>query len=256
MMKRLLPRLILPACLLALLSTAPAANDSICHQYLGDLNKESVIWMNLCEMGGRKLNGFYFYKRWLKDIEVRGESTGQREITLKEYDEQGKAQGTFSLSYADKDPRHHFGNSKLDKEVLTGKWTSLDGSKSYPVYLYSTGGGFSDRGNDRYREAGASDAALVERHAQSFYFAVLKGDRQEAAKFVGYPLTYNDQGSRQVARNQAEFLLAYDRIFTEKFVAKIAEGIPHHMFAKSEGIMLGHGEVWFDNQGKAHILNN
>jgi len=256
MMKRLLPYLILPACFLVFLSTATAVNDITCHQYLGDVSKETVIRMNLCD-GGSTVTGYYFYKRWLKDIELRGEHTGQREIALKEYDEKGKVQGSFTLRYEDKDPRKHFGgNSKLDREVLTGKWTSADGSQSYPVYLYSTGSGFSDFGHGSYVEAGASDAALVERNAQGFYFAVLKGDRQGAAKFVGYPLIYNDQGSRKSARNQAEFLLAYDRIFTDKFVAKIAEGIPHHMFAKSTGIMLGNGEVWFDNQGKAHILNN
>lgn len=255
MMKRLLPLLMLLACFLALLSTATIATDTVGLDYLGDLNKEAVIQMGLRD-DGHTVTGYYFYKRWLKDLELRGEHTSPREITLKEYDENGKVQGNFSLRYEEKDPRKHFGgNTKLDKEVLTGKWTSADGSKSYPVYLSATKS-YTEMSNDRYAVAGASDAALVERNAQGFYFAVVKGDRQTVAKFVGYPLIYSHQGSRKTARNQAEFLLAYDSIFTEKFVAKIADGIPHHMFVKADGIMLGNGEVWFDNQGKAHILNN
>jgi hypothetical protein len=57
-------------------------------------------------------------------------------------------------------------------------------------------------------------------------------------------------------KNSAEFLKNYDTIFSKAFVAKIAGGVPHHMFANAQGIMIADGAVWFDENGKARNFNN
>jgi hypothetical protein len=48
----------------------------------------------------------------------------------------------------------------------------------------------------------------------------------------------------------------YSRIFTSQFVAKIADGIPHNMFANYQGIMIANGAVWFNEQGRSFVINN
>ncbi len=71
-----------------------------------------------------------------------------------------------------------------------------------------------------------------------------------------FRLLYFLGGKRVSIGNSAEFLKDYDQIFTAAFVAQIAKGIPHHMFANAQGIMLADGAVWFDAEGKAKHFNN
>ena len=52
------------------------------------------------------------------------------------------------------------------------------------------------------------------------------------------------------------FTLGFDRLFTKQFVGKIADDIPHNMFANSQGIMIADGAVWFNEHGKAMAFNN
>jgi len=224
-------------------------------EYTGDLNRTNVIRLSLNDQPPR-VSGSYFYKKWLKDIPLTGEYVGERGIVLREHDAQGRVTGTFSLEFVDKDPRQNFKDAVLKKEVLIGTWTGPDRQAPQRVYLRMTGETRISDGQNRYSVAGAADPALVERNAQAFYDAVLKGDRRAASRYASYPLSYNDGGQRKQAATAEIFVQAFSRIFTKSFVARIREGIPHNMFANSRGIMLGQGEVWFNDEGKAFSLNN
>ena len=140
--------------------------------------------------------------------------------------------------------------------MLVGEWTSADGTRRYPVYLRQTGATRFILGQGRYAVAGAKDDAQVERNAQAFYRAVLAGNRTTAARYVAYPVAFFHNGQRKTAANQSEFLKYYHVIFARNFLSRIADGIPHHMFANADGIMIADGAVWFDEQGKARQLNN
>ena len=141
-------------------------------------------------------------------------------------------------------------------DVLTGKWTSADQSKSYPVYLALTTIVAGATEGKRYRVAGATNDAFVERNIQAFCSAVERGDRKTAAGFISYPVAFSLAGKRTRARNEQEFLADYDRIFMAPFVEKVRNAVPHNMFANSEGIMIGDGAVWFNEKGRVKALNN
>jgi hypothetical protein len=108
----------------------------------------------------------------------------------------------------------------------------------------------------RYAVAGASDDAIVERNIQAFYFAVLRRHKSTAAEYVSYPATFQLGGKRRKLANSKQFLTYYDRLFTRDFVAKIKNGVPHNMFANTQGIMIADGAVWFNEFGKATAFNN
>lgn len=241
---------------LPLLAAAPLLDDPGLYDYLGDLDGKTVIGLTLHQRSGDKVTGSYFYKKYLKDIPLSGEFTGERDLVLRESDADGKPAGTFTLRFAESDPRHKRTGDTLTVDVLTGKWTSADGSKTYPVYLALSQivGGASD--GKRYRIAGAGDDASVERRVQAFCAAVDKGDRKAVAGVIAYPVTFSLEGKRSHASNEQEFLADYDRIFTAQFVERIRNSIPHNMFANSQGIMIGDGAAWFDDKGRVKALNN
>ena len=226
------------------------------YDYSGDLDGKIVIGLTLHQRDGQKLTGSYFYTRYLKDIPLSGEFTGERDLVLRENDAQGKPAGTFTLHFAESDPRHRLSSAApLADDVLTGTWTSADNARSLAVYLGLAHIVYGESGH-RYRAAGADDDSLIERNAQAFCRAVAKGDRQEVAKLTQYPVAFSLGGKRVKAASAEEFLKYYDRIFTSNFRARIRTGVPHNMFARDQGIMLADGAVWFDDKGKVVALNN
>jgi len=241
---------------LAFANTAPAfaqLEPDRCAEYRGTLGERTVIGMSLLAHD-QKLTGSYFYAKYLKDIALAGSYASARDIVLEERDASGKLQGKFTLRFVESDPSRK-SERPLTADVLRGTWSSASGQRSLPVYLaLETMGG--SQCAPRYAVAGASDDALVERNAQAFYNAVAKGQKTVAAKFVRYPVSFTLNGKRRKAANAAEFLQYYERIFTPAFVAKIAAGVPHHMFANAQGIMIADGAVWFDESGKVTVLNN
>lgn len=242
--------------LAALLFAAELLADPGLYDYTGDLDSKILIGLTLHQRDGQKLAGSYFYKRYLKDIPLSGEFTAERDVTLRDNDAEGKPAGIFTLHFEEKDPRRtRGGSSPLTEDVFTGTWTSADGKKTLPVHLklaHIVGG----EPGHRYPVAGAEDDALIERNAQAFCRAVEKGDRQAVAKLTRYPLGFFLGGRRVKAANQQDFLKNYDRIFTAEFVTRIRAAVPHNMFARDQGIMLGDGAVWFDDKGKVVALNN
>ena len=225
--------------------------------YRGDLGGTIVIGLSLEDSQDRKqLRGVYFYKKYLKDLPLDGEYTGERSIVLRERGANGVVSGIFALRFADRDPRGSSGKAQLDKEVLVGEWTSADSTTQYPVYLRLRGTIHLSPGQSRYAVAGAMDDALIEHNAQAFYRSVLAGNRKIAARYVAYPVSFSLHGKDREAANEAEFLKSYRAIFTKDFVGRIARDMPHHMFANAKGIMLGDGAVWFDEQGKVRRLNH
>lgn len=242
---------------LPLLAAAPLLQDPGLYDYVGDLDGKTVIGLTLQGRDGQKILGSYFYKKYLKDIPLTGEFTSDRDLVLRENDTNGKPAGTFALHFAESDPRHtKGGDTPLAVDVLIGKWTSADQSKSYPVYLalstIVTGGSEGER----YTVAGAGDDGIVEQNAQAFCAAVAKGDRKGVAIQIAYPLAFSVGGERSRAQNEREFLDDYNRIFTPGFVERIRKGIPHNMFANAQGIMIADGAVWFDDKGHVKALNN
>jgi hypothetical protein len=227
--------------------------EGSCGVYFGTLGESTGIGMSL-SVRDKELEGAYFYREYLTDIPLKGSPTGEREITLRVTDSGGAAKGTFHLHLSEHGP-HYGSTAVLQGEVLQGTWSSADGSKTYAVALRLQHD-CAKPGSREYEVAGAKDDALVEKNAQAFCAAVLHGKPEEAAKYVSYPCTVSRDGKRIFLNSEAEFLKSYDAIFTKAFVARIATGVPHHMFANYQGIMIADGAVWFDAEGKARNFNH
>jgi hypothetical protein len=240
-----------------LFAAASLLQDPGLYDYLGDMGGQTIIGLTLQQRDGEKVVGSYFYKRYLKDIPLSGEFTGDRDLVLREKDSHGQPAGTFTLHFADKDPRKaRGGKTHLTVDVLTGTWKSSDDAKTLPVYLaLSTILPGASKGS-RYQVAGVSDDAIAERNAQAFCAAVAKDDRKGVASFIVYPLALSVNGKRSRVATPEEFLSSYDRIFTPRFVERIRAAIPHNMFANAQGIMIADGAVWFDDKGKVKAVNN
>jgi hypothetical protein len=140
-------------------------NDREWMEYVGDLGVNSVIRLTI-EKEGQHISGVYFYKRTLKDIPLEGEYITDRDIVLHETDKSGIAGATFSLTFAEKDPRGHFNSDRpLTDEVLTGSWSNADNTESHAVYLQLMGERFLTKDETRYSVAGSTNDALAEKNA-------------------------------------------------------------------------------------------
>jgi hypothetical protein len=213
-------------------------------QYSGTLGR-SRIGLTLEVENGRAIRGHYFYQKYLKDIPLTVQDENET-LLLKE------AGGEFTL--------HFKGNGREGHEALTfensigldGTWTSADGTRSFPVNL--SGETILPKSKDgrRYSDVTSESDAAFEKRVQAFYRAVLSGNRSEAARYVSYPLRVNGKHPRSI-RNAAQFIAAWDSIFTPAFLARLHNDLPHNLFVREGMAMLGDGDVWFDAKGAAAL---
>jgi hypothetical protein len=235
--------------LLLIILITPRLNAKISEaEYWGTMNKNQKIGMTLIHDPEQQLHGVYFYKKYLKDIPLEGEFTGKLDIVLREYGSDESVRGTFQLHFVEHTPHHEGDDPDWDQEELVGSWIDAKTDKQLPVHLYM-----------RYSSGGWSkpyeDTPEVEKNVQGFYFAIMRGDKEAAAKYVKYPMRINFKPVKKIVRNKAEFLRYYDKVFTKKFVSSVAQDIPHHPWVNSQGFMLGNGQVWLNDEGKVFAIN-
>jgi hypothetical protein len=232
------------------LSSQAQLEKDFCAEYVGTVEKNITIGMMLHNTAGG-IGGTYFYRSDLRDIQVQGRYTANRDIVLQ--DVSGNA---FHLRFVEDDPRVKLaGPRPLTDDVLEGWYMARDNIRHQQVLLEMDHGA-PGACYPLYRFAGDNRDALIERNAQAFFSAVMRDDKATVAGLIAYPLTFNLLGRRMSVKGRAAFLRYYDAIFTKEFVAKITAGIPHHMFSNSEGAMISGGAVWFDHTGRAQAFNN
>jgi hypothetical protein len=108
----------------------------------------------------------------------------------------------------------------------------------------------------RYINAGVQDDKALESKVRAFRSAVIAGDKKSVSTMINYPITITLDGKHRDLANAAELLKTYDLIFSTKFIKAIKDAVPHNMFVRYDGVMLGNGEAWFDADGKVKALNN
>ncbi|NTU52695.1 MAG: hypothetical protein HGA97_03140 [Chlorobiaceae bacterium] len=223
--------------------------------YEGTVGDKYPVRMTII-INGDRIEGVYCYASQLRSIGLRGRLIDGRRFEMDESDAGGKVTGHFEGEFTEKDPRGTFGASELQCEVMTGWWNKDgDPSNKLPFYLTlesQTGGTLEHR----YSAAGADHDELIERNAQRFCAAVKQGDRKTVAALITYPVKVHiGKGDRKM-KNAGMLIRNYDALFTLRYVEAITKAIPKFMFVKSEGIMLGSGEVWFGPDGKVIAINN
>ncbi len=192
------------------------------------------------------VDGDYFYVSQRKDIILRGTIQGDGRIKLAEWDEHDNESADFDLI------------PSKECNTLEGVWRKRGSATSLPVHLTSSGGGKGGT-HDRYWRAGAEtdeDVKRINRAAYTFWLGVKEGNKKVVAAQIRYPVNVHLGGRRTKLKNSAALIANYDAIFTDKYRAAILNGVPHNMSSNTQGVMLGRGEVWFNDQGKVISLNN
>ena len=201
---------------------------------------------------GNNVRGEYFYFRWLKDISLKGKIIG-RKIVLNELDEKGKVVAVFDGHFLEHAPEYL--NEPIKFDVIEGEWFHPDGTerKEFRVVLKDSVGLMGD---NRYSVSGFNDDQVVETAAQKFKNAVIAKDKEKVASLVNYPISVKIKGETVVIKDRAVFIKMYNRLFNRPIFDQIKESVPHKMFTKAEGVMLGeHGEIWIGSiNGKAKII--
>lgn len=240
MWNKAMPKKILFALFWAASSSAMGAcpdKTNMLWNYEGSIAGKFPIMLTL-SMGRDKIEGEYFYVSQLKDIALRGELR-EPQLRLEELDAAGRVTAHFD------------GTVDRDCEKFEGTWRKVGAGEGMPfqVKLTSGVGGTLD---SRY----GGDEALIHRNAERFWQAVKRRDKKTVAALVVYPVKVSVNGRPVKVRNAADFIAAYDDIFSNAYRNAIAEAVPHNMFSKNGMAMLGRGEVWFNGQGKVAALNN
>ena len=205
---------------------------------------------------GKQVTGTYFYVKWLKDIEIRGAVDNDRNFEFYEYDKAGNITGRFKGRFPETDPRGN-NKSKLENEVLIGTWSRPDGTDSKPFYLDQDSITPREKGKGRYFDAGVEDDEAFEKIVRQFRTAVISGNKQVVADFIYYPIVVTIAGKKRRLSGQAAVVANYDRIFSHNCVEAVRKSVPHNMFSRYNGVMLGDtGLIWFGADGKVIAINN
>lgn len=215
-------------------------HESRCHRAVRKHEQRGLFWH------GRRSEGRY-------DARFARECDRQRALllllTLRE------ANGTFDLHFVGNGSN---GDQPLDfsnSVGLAGSWNG--GGKTLPVSFNLEGMSFADANTGhRYGMITNETDDAFEARAQGFYFAALKGDPKQAARFVHFPLRVNWSATHHEMIDSASQLAAnWNRIFTPKYLAALRDVVPHDMpVIKSQYAMLGAGLAFFTDKG-VEVLN-
>ena len=76
--------------------------------------------------------------------------------------------------------------------------------------------------------------------------AVAANDRAKVATMVQYPVRVNLPGGRhRMIRTPQQFRGQYDALFNQGTRKAIDTQLPQCMFARDQGVMIGSGQIWF-----------
>jgi len=243
------------------LAIVPRAGASNCLEkevgwlwdYEGTIGSRHPIRATLTVSNG-EVTGVYFYVTQLKDIHLEGRVIDDTRLVLDELSPDGKVEARFEGEYVKRDPRGKL-KGELSCEILVGSWKSNEGKTKLPFALYLKDQTYGTL-EHRYSLAGASDDFLINSKAKRFRDAVIKGDKRTVASAVRYPIQVKIAGHPKTIRTARELISEYDLVFSPEFKKSIATAIPHNMFVRDVGIMLGNGEVWFGPKGDVIAINN
>jgi hypothetical protein len=83
------------------------------------------------------------------------------------------------------------------------------------------------------------------RFLQDLQHAVSAGDRNQIAGMVSYPFKTHLSGSAVSLANPRQFVAHFDELLPPTSLAAITAQSFEGLFANSQGVMIGRGEVWF-----------
>lgn len=107
-----------------------------------------------------------------------------------------------------------------------------------------------DKATNRYEVPGINDAAAFEKTLITIQSLVEKGDKQQVAQYVLYPINVYVAGQKTNINNETEFIKYYDEIFNEKVKQALITQDVTKTFVNYQGVMVGNGEIWMTATGE------
>lgn len=86
--------------------------------------------------------------------------------------------------------------------------------------------------------------------------AVGEGDKHKVAGMVRYPLLVNRGKRHELIKTSARLMAEYDRVFTAPVRQAIERQSAECLFANWQGVMIGNGEVWFEELSAVAVGQN
>lgn len=214
--------------------------------FTGTVGKSRIGMTLLVNAKGKVIGGHYFYASDLKDIPLRAGTQGSGIILF------APKGGQFAL--------HFKGNGSEEGKPLDfhnsvgmeGRWMKTD--SSYPVKLQMEQSWQGPADARWYEDVTSESDAAFEARVQSFYKAVLAGDRAMAARYVDFPLRVNHDGRSRMVKTAAQLSSQWGQIFTPACIDAFRNAMPHDMFVRNGQAMLGDGIAWFGPKG-AQVIN-
>ena len=193
---------------------------------------------------GGAVAGRYGYAGSAGTIRLAGQLAGGQAMTLTEF---GGARGAVSGRFAGT-----LSDTKAGPcAMFAGTWIRASGQKTLPVRLQVSDSSFR---NLAYYTS--PKALRIERAAVALRAAILAGNRAAVIAAVRYPVFVAVGHARMHLASPAALRARYDMIFTPGFLARIRGDVPHMMFLRDQGTMLGGGEIWFGDDGRAISIIN
>jgi hypothetical protein len=93
--------------------------------------------------------------------------------------------------------------------------------------------------------AAGLETAEVRSFLTTLQQAVRNDDRQTVASLVSYPITIRIDGAPTTLADPAAFIANYQAVMTKPVRAAVEAAEPDTLFANSDGVMMGRGQVWF-----------
>ena len=107
---------------------------------------------------------------------------------------------------------------------------------------------------NKYAVAGIGGPKRVEEFLHGLQQAVAKDQRARVAAMVQYPVNVVIAGKKIRLRNKPDFLKRYDLVMNRKVRDAIAGQKPEDLFANYQGVMIGGGEIWFNQLYRSKLI--
>jgi hypothetical protein len=103
-----------------------------------------------------------------------------------------------------------------------------------------------DRAGNDFFYAGMEEAQVAA-FLQTLKDAVARNDRPKVAFLVQYPtmVSLNGRGQPFAINDPETFVKNYDAIMNKRVLAALKEAEVSNLFANSQGVSIGRGEIWF-----------
>jgi hypothetical protein len=102
---------------------------------------------------------------------------------------------------------------------------------------------------DNFEATGITSLEAFSNFFTTLQTAAAKQDKVTIAKLINYPLRVNKAGKSRHIKAEVGVENYFSKIFTDKVLQAITHQKYADLFCRDQGVMIGNGEVWINQQG-------